>query len=192
MYRKSLIKIFLTGSLAVAATCAVAQSESASLSVSGTLRPAACTLSLANDGAFDYGTVPSDQITNATFYNALDAKETGFTVSCTALAKVALKSADNRAGTIPFNSNVSIFGDIWSPQYLHGLGQSNGKKIGGYGLTIGSAVQADGANADVILQDSGRPWEQAKSGALTPNDRLISWRHPDRPPRWPSKPSPAR
>jgi len=109
---------FLIGSILVmGATAAGAQSlGTASLGVTGTIRPSTCSVTLGNGGIADYGimgsatvkawSVAADPIR---YYDAA-FKPVPMMINCPAPTKFALSFVDNRAGTVDTTVNIHYFG----------------------------------------------------------------------------------
>ena len=87
--------------LVVMATSANA-AESTDMAVKGTIRPAACNLSLSNDGLIDFQTISGTSLAQSA-PTELAQKEVTMTVDCDAETYVAVTLVDNRAGTVPSN-----------------------------------------------------------------------------------------
>ncbi len=162
---------------AIALACSSVFAESFDITVKGVVKPAACTPTLAGGGTFDYGNIGSAAL-SPTAPTALEVKSDSLTITCDALARVALKGADNRAGTVAFNSSLTMLGVNWTPDNMYGLGVASGKNIGSYAFRFKSGTpQADGVSAALInSSDNGGSWSSSNTGYMSPNGVVIqSW-----------------
>ncbi|WP_164931785.1 DUF1120 domain-containing protein [Dyella sp. M7H15-1] len=133
---KNLSKLVLASSLVLAASTAFA--ESVDFTVSGTISPSACVPTLS--GNFEFGTINSTTLKLDTSYEGIKtvaAKDLYLNVACSAATSFALSATDNKAGTVSNN----VAGQL--PEAF-GLGQANGKNIGGYLVGLRSAVGDSG------------------------------------------------
>ena len=119
---------------AVALGCAGVQAASANLTVTGTISPEACSISLGGSAAatVDYGKLQTNDVkkkavlgTDIPLYD-LGQKSINLQVNCASPTVVVLHWVDNKSESI-INSNASI------PSRF-GLGVSAGKNIGIYSL----------------------------------------------------------
>ncbi|MBP0596492.1 DUF1120 domain-containing protein [Herbaspirillum sp. LeCh32-8] len=147
----------------VAAASAAAASHAApsvELKVTGVIRPAACTPTLAGDGVVDYGNISSATLRQGQT-TALPARQVVLTVSCNAAAKIALAVVDNRSSTrlAGITDGIKAGAD-----YNFGLGMVAGKKVGGYVLSFESGATADGRGVSgLVSSDLGNSWNGGNS-----------------------------
>ncbi|MFL9925740.1 DUF1120 domain-containing protein [Herbaspirillum lusitanum] len=130
---------------------------SVELKVTGVIRPAACTPTLAGSGVVDYGTIAAGALQRGRS-TALPARQIGLTVACNAAAKIAVTFVDNRAA-----SRVDgILDQLRSgAEYNFGLGSVAGKNVGGYALSFSSNATADARSVSAIAsKDRGNSWSQ--------------------------------
>jgi type 1 fimbria pilin len=102
-----------------------AQAQSAGFSITGTVAPSACTISLGGGGVNDFGSLSRESLTSATTtgHYVSPRRYMPVTVFCPAPTKFALAFTDNRGGTALDTSEV--------PADRHfGLGMHKGQKIG--------------------------------------------------------------
>jgi type 1 fimbria pilin len=107
-------------------TAFAAQAQSAGFSITGTISPSPCTISLGGGGVNDYGRLTKESLHLSTFtghYFVRDEKHMSVAVNCPAPTKFALAFADNRES--------SAFITKGSPGEVYfGLGTHNGESIG--------------------------------------------------------------
>lgn len=167
--------------------------ESVSVTVIGTLTPAACVPTLTGGGVVDYGTL-SASLLNPNTYIALPVKQLGFSIACTAPVRLTVQAATGRPNTVlaPTESTrgvglnpIPLLG-VASGLPVVGLGlDTDGvTKIGGYvvGPVVGSFT-ADGVAVDILTQRGASPspnWAlQSTAGSLYTSfdaqNRFTSW-----------------
>lgn len=134
------------------------------IAVRGTISPVACLPVLTGGGIIDYGTIHPTTL-HATDFTVLPELSVDLAITCDAPAKVALRSSNQRLGTmagVTESGNgvammpVTVFGaaDVGGV----GLGLSGEKKVGGVAFTIDEAsVLLDGAAGHVIGKTYGDP-----------------------------------
>lgn len=168
-FKKTLSTLSVCAALFVAAQANAA--DEATLKVTGTIVPAACTPALSNGGEVSFGTVAASVIRNAAEGNGLvqlGAKDITFTISCEAAANVGFKMIDNRASSaVALSASNFIVSPVagnasaTQPYFGFGLGlASNEAKIGTYTVTLdGANTTADGAAAGLVYSDDdGKTW----------------------------------
>lgn len=127
--------------------------DTAEMQVKGRIYPGACLTTFTGDGAVDFGVIPASKL-KAGQYTRLPAKSIVLTLSCSAPTRVALKFSDNRAAS----RIIGIQTDTASPtQNAHnfGLGTVNGKKVGGYAISISSDSTVDSKAATKLWGNIG-------------------------------------
>jgi len=186
VFKKTLSALGVCAALLVSAQ-AIAANE-ATLKVTGTIVPAACTPALSNGGEVAFGSIAASTINNAPAGNGLvqlGSKDITFTISCEAAASVGFKMIDNRSSSAvalsASNYIVSPFsgGTAANQSYVgFGLGLApNNAKIGAYSVSIdGGNVTADGlSTATVISDDEGRTWRTAGNALqVADNARIVT------------------
>ncbi|AYZ94330.1 DUF1120 domain-containing protein [Burkholderia dolosa] len=142
-------KIALVAALGLGAALP-AHSQSADLTVKGTIRPTACTMTLGNNGEVDHGNIFFGRLSE-TAPTELDTKEVPLAVNCSGPTRFALGFADNRAGTAHAPGNDQF-----------GLGEVDGTKIGAYQVEFANeSFTGDGSRIDSIQtsSDNGETWK---------------------------------
>ncbi|MCU6676136.1 DUF1120 domain-containing protein [Leclercia tamurae] len=167
-FKKTLSTLGVCAALVMAAQATAA--TEATLKVSGTIVPAACSTTLSNSGEVAYGSVASSVIRNAPEGNGLvqlGAKDITLTVTCDAASAMGFKMIDNRANTVvPLSASNYIVSPISGgndAQSYHGFGlglASNDAQIGAYSVVVDAAnTKADSAAAGVVYSDdAGKNW----------------------------------
>ncbi|MFL1499852.1 DUF1120 domain-containing protein [Pseudomonas sp. O64] len=146
---------------------------SAQLSVKGTIKPAACSLSLTGNGEINYGTIHSGDLSQAAF-TPLAEKTTGFNVRCDAKSTFAITFSDLQMGSKVTN----ILGAGYSESQNFGLGAVGAQRTGGYSVTLRDLV-ASGTTLQPIMRNSSgnssAPW-QLSDGKVAQLSQY-SWRY---------------
>ena len=151
------------GWLAMSAATVFAQMtpQTADMTITGTIVPAACTANFDDDGVVDFGTIRLIDLP-ATGYYRLGDKYTALNVSCNANKRVTfsvqdLQSASRIVGGT-MQSAVSVNGD----QYIFGLGtatvNSTAVNIGGYSMTLSAPTVDTVARSGIYSNLSGVSW----------------------------------
>lgn len=160
--------------LATGVSAGAHAAPSAELRVTGVIRPAACTPTLAGAGVVDYGNIPASQLRTGQA-TPLAARQLTLTVNCNAAAKIALVVVDNRATSrVPGITDAVQAG----AHYNFGLGSVAGKNVGGYTLSFDSG--ASGATADtravtsIVSADNGSSWS-AGNGFIRHDGQYFSF-----------------
>jgi type 1 fimbria pilin len=136
--------LLATAVLAIAAPAANA--ANADLTVTGTIVPGSCTLTLANNGNVDLGVIDLTTLNQSAVTDLAD-KTVAVDIVCSAATKFATEATENRPGT------SYTAGD----QYF-GLGEtSNSEKIGYYQIGVGNAT-ADSVAATAIASTNLTTW----------------------------------
>jgi hypothetical protein len=162
-------------------TSGTAIAESIDVKVIGTIKPPACTPSLAGGGTLDYGTINPNTLSDDAF-TLLEEKQVEFSITCDAAAKVAIVSSTGRALSAVAQdgsladvalSHFKIFGSTVTPSY--GLGLTGTKGIGGYGLRLDpKSVTADSTSVDLIQNDyQNLGWVIAPTGSLVSTQATV-------------------
>ncbi|OED34044.1 hypothetical protein AB832_08050 [Flavobacteriaceae bacterium (ex Bugula neritina AB1)] len=146
--------------------------QSANFSVTGTLNPTACGVSLSNGGVVDYGERVAAN-SNATEFNQLGSLTLEATFTCLSPTQVAMQITDNQANS----SNVSITplidggeaGGAPADDRFFGMGLApNNEPIGNYVIAYTNG-NADGSATDSIQSSNGRSsWISDGSGTAGP------------------------
>lgn len=167
--------------LAVTSHAALA-ANNLEMKVRGNITPVACNITLGNGGIIDYGNISPEKLISDN-YLLLETKAISLEINCEAPIKIGIKTISLRASTAPDgvqfpsgNNRLVIKGKVYS--YHHGLGLSNGMKIGGYSMsTAYNATSADGKPAKPINSSQGEAWKIPSYGSLIGkyNDNIQTW-----------------
>ena len=146
---------------------------SAELIVRGTIKPAACNLSMTGGGIVKYEDIPSGQLL-PTAFNPLTEKTTPLNVSCgTSPAKFGLKFVDLQAASkVP--GILSAFGPGYTEAHNFGLGIVSGRKTGGFSVTLRD-LRSSGATLYPIVRVGTGAW-QTSDGKVAQAPSQHSWR----------------
>ena len=148
-------------------------STSAELIVRGTIKPAACNLSMTGGGIINYGDIPSGQLL-PTAFNALAERTTPLTVNCgTTPAKFALKLVDLQAASkVP--GILNTLGAGYTEAHNYGLGMVSGRKTGGFSVTLRD-LRSPGTTLYPIVRTGTGAW-QTSDGKVAQSPSQYSWR----------------
>lgn len=155
-------KLFISATVVASLLPVFAFAESASLTVSGTIIPTACTPSFAGGSVVDLGKISAADL-NATTQTELELKNITLSMNCNGQVPVAVKVHDNQAATQL--QGITIDGRAES-MYIYGMGAASGVKIGGYGLRHGTPTVDSAAMALMFQQGGGiggPTWNQPTS-----------------------------
>lgn len=145
---------------AALSSSSVALASTTDITVTGVIRPGACTPSLSGGGVFDFGVITPDQL--ARFgQTQFRSPAQQLNVQCDAPTRFALRAVDNRAGSAS-----------WAPgsPIAFGLGQHKGNLIGAYFIqTVASSYVADGSSSvrRLVTSDSGATWQPDGNSAFS-------------------------
>jgi hypothetical protein len=166
-------------------TSGTAMAESIDIKVIGTIKPPACTPTLAGGGTLDYGVIPPATLSDDAF-TLLEEKQVSFSITCDAAAKVAITvktgrtlSAVDKDGSLVDIAvpGLAIFGNTAMPAF--GLGLAGTKGVGGYGLRLAAGTMtADSESVDSIQTDDATLiWKKGDYGTLIVKggERRSSW-----------------
>ncbi|WP_163280800.1 DUF1120 domain-containing protein [Enterobacter cloacae] len=145
------------------------------INVTGIISPAACEANIAGGDIIDYGTIPVSTL-SVDEETVLEAKHTGFTITCDSPAKIAYRVIDNRSGTVelPPGTRMNVLGISIDGQWFMGLGTDRaGNKIGGWVGQLASVTTDTAADITYIgSNDNGVTWEHTtnQTGSLFLNN----------------------
>lgn len=128
---------------ALAASVSARAADTAELQVKGTIRPAACILTLGAGGTVDYGYITNAQL-SASAATVLPRKTVSLTINCpNGAAKVGVTLTDNRKDSVVSGivRNMNFNGASPSDYQAFGLGTVNGKKLGAYVVQIDAVTK---------------------------------------------------
>ncbi|TDA48290.1 DUF1120 domain-containing protein [Burkholderia pyrrocinia] len=153
-------------------------SDSVELTVTTTIRAAACTPTLAGGGSIDYGPIGASTL-STTSYTVLPEKQLAFSIVCDAPATVAVVAVNGRPGTLAgSNDGPGGYGTLPAGVQLFstnniragGLGLSpSDARIGGYAAIIRpGTVVADNVSVSSIRTQGGSAttWISNPTGEL--------------------------
>lgn len=161
--------------LTVSTLCLVASigahaTTAAELIVRGTIKPLACNLSLAGGGIVDYGTIPSGSL-SATNFNPLTEKPVALSVSCGKTpAQFGLALTDLQSGS----KVTGILGSGFTEAQNFGLGLANGKRTGGYSVTLTNLSSSTGALSPLVRVGTTGSWQRS-DGKVAQKPSQYSW-----------------
>ncbi|MBI6910512.1 DUF1120 domain-containing protein [Pseudomonas palleroniana] len=161
------------GIACLAATLNAQASTTAELIVRGTIKPAACNLSMTGGGIINYGEIPSGQLL-PTAFNPLAERTTPLTVSCgTTPAKFGLKFVDLQAGSkVP--GILNALGAGYTETHNFGLGLVSGRKTGGFAVTL-KDLRASAVVLNPIMRIGAGAWQNS-DGKVAQSPTQYSWR----------------
>lgn len=147
---------------------------SAELIVRGTIKPAACNLSMTGGGIINYGDIPSGQLL-PTAFNPLTERTTPLSVSCgTTPAKFGLKFVDLQAASkVP--GILNALGAGYTEAHNYGLGIVSGRKTGGFSVALRD-LKSSGATLYPIVRVGTGAW-QTSDGKVAQSPSQHSWRN---------------
>lgn len=145
---KLLQGLFVT--LLATASMGALAAESADLAVKGTIRPAACDVTLSGDGSVNFGTIASRSLSESAA-TKLPEREITMTISCDAAATVGYQIVDNRASSASQILN-SVDATIANNMGF-GLGAVDGRNLGAYAIR---ALPADATGDSGAITGSSR------------------------------------
>lgn len=147
--------------------------DSFNINVTGVISPAACEANITGGETIDYGTIHASKL-SADAVTLLPAKQTGFTITCDAPAKLGFRTVDNRAGS-KMTTGPSITmesGNSWARTYLNGLGvDGQGNIIGGWSAELSNVTSDTVSTPEMIFStDEGANWVKGgtKNGTIIP------------------------
>ncbi|EIK71795.1 hypothetical protein PseBG33_5418 [Pseudomonas synxantha BG33R] len=148
-------------------------STSAELIVRGTIKPAACSLSMTGGGIINYGDIPSGQL-SPTAFTPLAEKTTPLTVSCgTTAARFGLKFVDLQSGSkVP--GILNVLGGGYTEAHNYGLGAVSGRKTGGFAITLKN-LRSPTTTLYPIMRVGSGAW-QSGDGKVAQSPSQHSWR----------------
>lgn len=116
-----------------------AYANTVEVTITGSIRPAACTPALAGGGLIDYGVIAPSEL-NAATPTPIGTRSVALTVTCTAPVAWALRAVDQRAASVGANADGLHFG----------LGKTAAdQNIGYYSISLADAL-ADGATVRAL------------------------------------------
>ncbi|EML2224511.1 TPA: DUF1120 domain-containing protein [Klebsiella aerogenes] len=144
--------------------------DSFNINVTGVISPAACEANITGGETIDYGTIHASKL-SADAVTLLPAKQTAFTITCDAPAKLGFRTVDNRAGSkMTSAENITMDSGIsWKLSNMNGLGvDGKGNTIGGWSADLMSVKSDTLPTAETILSsDEGVTWRRSMTDILS-------------------------
>ena len=159
------------GALCLAASIGAHATNVAELIVRGTIKPVACNISLAGGGIVDYQTIPASSL-SPTQFTPLAAKTVGLNISCgQAPAQFRVMLSDLQSAS----KVTGILGAGFSEAQNYGLGLANGRRTGGYSVTLKNLQSSSGTLTPIMRSSQGAAWQNS-DGKVAQSPSQYSWR----------------
>lgn len=181
-FKKALTTVNLCAALFISAQANAA--NEATLTVSGSIVPAACSTTLSGAGEVSFGAIAASSIRNAPAGNTLvqlGSKDVTLSISCDAATSVGFKMIDNRASSaVTLATGTSVDGSDAQAYFGFGLGLAeNDAKIGVYTVQVDTAnVTADSTSSHVVFTENvANGWRKGEALPITQmndNRRIIT------------------
>lgn len=146
--------------LAALLTAAFA-ADNADLTIKGTIKPSACSITLSDNALIDFGTIHATALSQ-TSPTRMASKLFTMTIHCNAPTKLVLNMIDGRQGT----ANDAAGSAIHPLDYVwYGVGKADGKNVGAYTIQRNTQTLAtvDGQVATTLYTtDGGNSWDQTQ------------------------------
>lgn len=165
----AIIRNALLPAVLASASIGAFAADAAELKVTGTIKPAACDVTLSGGAVLDFGDIPANTLNDTAFTN-LGNKSVDLTIQCSAAARVALAATDGRRGTNVPGIGAFLYGNQ-SDASTYGVGEVGGKKVGAYILYSDTAPVVDAATgARLASENGGASWGVSANAtnAITP------------------------
>ncbi|MGB3820058.1 DUF1120 domain-containing protein [Achromobacter pulmonis] len=167
--------------LAAMPLASLAQDAPLNIAVQGQIKPAACTLQIAEQGTFNYGRIKLKDL-NKDSFTLLPALDRELRIACESKTKVALTISDSNAGQVAFKQDIVFFGGrgkSWSPARQYGLRDDKGRSLGGWALQLVPGFKVDQQATDSIYSaDQGANWEPSVGNFFHDDGSLETWSLP--------------
>ncbi|WP_175425735.1 DUF1120 domain-containing protein [Trinickia violacea] len=149
-----------------------AHAQSVEVKVIGTIKPAACTPTLAGGGVVDYGDIKASTL-KQTEFNVLSEKNLALSITCDSPMKIGLRVTDNRPETVVPGAQAASGGG-GDDSRSHGLGAVSGKNVGIYTMSV-REFTGDSTSVDTVRStDAGKTW-MAGAWMLPGGTHMTSW-----------------
>ncbi|KHK53545.1 hypothetical protein PI87_17020 [Ralstonia sp. A12] len=175
LLKASALATALSGLLVTTSAFAQQTPQTADLSITGTITPAPCTASFANNGEIGFGTIDhANFLALPNQYYYMGEKNISLSVACPASRTVQfsvqdLQSASSLGKAAGFEAGL---GDGAADEEYYGLGTArvDGKdvKLGAYTINY-SVPRVDGAPRNMIISADGQNWSRDASGLVMNN-----------------------
>lgn len=159
------------GALCLAASIGAHATDVAELIVRGTIKPAACNLSLSAGGIVDYKIIPVSRL-SPTNYTSLDPQPVSLSINCgqsPAQFRVALSDLKSTSKV------TGILGAGFTEAQNYGLGLANNKRTGGYSVTLKNLQSSSGILNPIMRSSPGAAWQNS-DGKVAQSPAQYSWR----------------
>lgn len=119
------------------------------LSVTAKVLPSACTLSLGNEGVFNYGDMTPEILDADNSMTDMPPKTNSYSITCPTAMYIGFKTVDGREGT-----------DVGGMDFTYGMGtDADGTKIGYYSIFSDSGPVINNSVGDyVVSSNNGADW----------------------------------
>ncbi len=142
----------------------------AELIVRGTIKPVACNLSLTGNGLVDYQTIAASSL-SPTQFTPLVAKPVSLTINCGRAAQFRVSLSDlQSASKVP-----GILGAGFTEAQNYGLGLANGRRTGGYSVTLKNLSASSGVLNPIMRTSPASAWQHS-DGKVAQSPAQYSWR----------------
>ena len=156
-------KILLSSAIVMAmgsASVVAHAAESATLSLTGSITPGACDVSLSS-ASVDFGKIPASTLTDT--MNQIRATPVTVSVDCDAPTAVAVQTVDNRASSAmtmaEIESSMGVTFATLTDANVLGLGNdSAGSKVGAMMLAISDATLNGAADSNLLVSSDKSAW----------------------------------
>lgn len=174
------MKIFIISITFAALSLSIAPrafaSESAELTVSGTIQPQACALTIQNGGAMNFGTISVRDLSD-TAPTVLPQKRFTLRIECQAPTRFLVTTVDNRRNTANMAAGDAL---VRAPHLWYGVGIVDGQKIGAYTIrrTMDYPAIGDGEKAAYLYSLDSHYWYDVDDDHSLPLMRAHAWAKP--------------
>ena len=175
---KKAMQWLLAMALAGLSTTSFADTNVASLTVTGSISPTACQITLSDNGTFDYGTISGGSLNQSDFTVPFPntSKSIDLTITCNPKSKVGIATFDTQKTTIVPGAIGKLIGgqtDDWA----YGLGTAGGKNIGVYYMFFDQTkFVADTVSVRTLISnDKGQTWADNGSTGITADGKWLAW-----------------
>lgn len=151
---------------------AAAADDTVTLSITGTIKPAPCTVTFQKGGTINFNDIDGGTL-SSTDYTALPEQTEGLQVECGANTNAFVSVRDpNSANAITVNAMKTKLGSsALANEQVFGLGKSGSANIGAYTIQIGRAslVTTDGgasSESPAVLTSTDKKTWQASANAV--------------------------
>ncbi|MGD9426008.1 DUF1120 domain-containing protein [Pantoea sp. NSTU24] len=166
--RKLMLNTAIASALALASFAGQA-AESATFTVTGTITPATCDVSLSTP-SIDLGNIPASTLTEDTNYKT--GEDVILSVDCDAAAATAIRTTDNRTSSamtaeeVADQMKVPLENSNLAAQDIFGLGTDSAQnKVGALTIGIRSATSDGVANNNLFASSDKAAWQSRPIGS---------------------------